>query len=79
MTTYGLIEYVVRQRGSASAGVIEQHHRNGKSSTNVMFGFKRFSNAAIVIAGVELAHRVCKGQFDFAEPGFKETTASAVW
>jgi DDE domain len=58
--------------------VIEQHHRNVKSRTNVMFGFKQFSSAAVVIAGVELAHRIRKGQFDFAELGFKETTAPAV-
>ena len=57
--------------------VIEQHHRNVKSRTNVMFGFKEFSNAAVHCrrrAGTP--HR--KGQFDFAELGFKETIAPAV-
>ncbi|MFM0012353.1 hypothetical protein PQR46_12360 [Paraburkholderia sediminicola] len=34
---------------------------------------------AIVIAGVELAHRIRNEPFDFAELGFKESTASAVW
>jgi hypothetical protein len=52
--------------------VNEQHDRNVKSRANVMLGFKRFSNAAVIIAGVELAHRIRKGQFDFAELGFKE-------
>ena len=52
--------------------VIEQHDRNVKSRANVMLGFKRFSNAEVVLAGVELAHRIRKGQIDFAELGFKE-------
>jgi transposase-like protein len=52
--------------------VIEQHDRNVKPRANVMLGFKRFSNAAVVIAGVELAQRIRKGQIDFAELGFKE-------
>jgi hypothetical protein len=36
-----------------------------------MLGFKRFSNGAVVIAGGELAHRIRKGQIDFAELGFQ--------
>jgi hypothetical protein len=30
-----------------------------------MAGFKSFKNAAITIAGIELAHRIRKGQFSF--------------
>jgi len=30
-----------------------------------MAGFKSFANAAITIAGIELAHRIHKGQFSF--------------
>ena len=44
--------------------VIEQDHRNIKSRTNVMLGFKRFRSAATTISGVELMHRIRKGQFD---------------
>jgi hypothetical protein len=44
--------------------LIEQDHRNIKSRINVMLGFKRFSNAAVIIAGIELMHRIRKGQFD---------------
>jgi transposase-like protein len=30
-----------------------------------MAGFKSFANAAITLAGIELAHRIRKGQFSF--------------
>ena len=58
--------------------VIEQDHRNIKSRVNVMLGFKRFKNAAITIAGIELMHRIRKGQFNLAAC-LKEATARAVW
>src|SRR5579864_2595625 len=44
--------------------VIEQDHRHIKSRTNVMLGFKRFRSAATTISGIELMHRIRKGQFD---------------
>jgi hypothetical protein len=46
-------------------------HRNIKSRTNVMLGFKRVRSAATTISGVELAHRIRKGQFDFSTLGLK--------
>lgn len=58
--------------------VIEQDHRHIKYRTNVMLGFKRFRSAATTIAGIELTHRIRKGQFDLAELGLKEATARAV-
>ena len=58
--------------------LIEQDHRNIKSRVNVMLGFKRFKNAAITIAGIELMHRIRKGQFNLAAR-FKEAAAPAVW
>ena len=58
--------------------LIEQDHRNIKSRVNVMLGFKRFRNAAIVIAGVELMHRIRKEQFGLPL-NIKETAAPAVW
>jgi transposase-like protein len=45
--------------------LIEQDHRAIKSRCASMAGFKSFANAAITIAGVELAHRIRKGQFSF--------------
>ena len=58
--------------------VIEQDHRNIKSRMNVMLGFKRFKNAAITIAGVELMHRIRKDQFNLAAR-IKEAAAPTVW
>ncbi len=58
--------------------LIEQDHRNIKSRANVMLGFKRFKNAAITIAGIELMHRIRKGHFNHASHP-KEATAPAVW
>ena len=59
--------------------LIEQDHRNIKSRVNAMLGFKRFRSAAITISGVELMHRIRKGQFNLARLRLKDTTAPAVW
>jgi transposase-like protein len=50
-----------------------------KSRTNVMLGFKRFRSAATTISGIELTHRIRKGQFDLTKLGLKEATAPAIW
>ena len=42
--------------------LIEQDHRGVKLRIGPMLGFKRFSTAAIVIAGIELVRRIHKGQ-----------------
>ena len=59
--------------------LIEQDHRNIKSRTNVMLGFKRFRSAAPTISGIELMHRIRKGQFNLSIPGLKDAAAPAVW
>jgi IS6 family transposase len=59
--------------------LIEQDHRNIKSRVNAMLGFKRFGNAAVTISGIELMHRIRKGQFDLTSLRLKDTTAPAVW
>jgi transposase-like protein len=59
--------------------LIEQDHRNVKSRTNVMLGFKRFGNAANTISGVELMHRIRKKQFSLARLRLKDTAGPAVW
>jgi transposase-like protein len=43
--------------------IIEQDHRAIKWRCASMKGFKSFANAAVKIAGVELAHRIHKRQF----------------
>ena len=45
--------------------VIEQDHRAIKRRCASMAGFKSFDNAAITLAGIELAHRIRKNQFWF--------------
>ena len=44
-----------------------------------MLGFKRFRNAMTTISGIELMHRIRKGQFNFSMLGLKDTAALAVW
>ena len=43
-----------------------------------MLGFKRFGNAAITIAGIELMHRIRKGQF-VPPANIKDAATPAVW
>jgi transposase-like protein len=45
--------------------IVEQDHRAIKRRCASMAGFKSFANAAITIAGIELAHRIRKRQFSF--------------
>jgi transposase-like protein len=59
--------------------LIEQDHRNIKSRTNVMLGFKRFRSAATTISGIELMHRIRKGQFNPATLDLKDTSTPTVW
>ncbi|CAN7553864.1 MULTISPECIES: hypothetical protein [unclassified Variovorax] len=42
-----------------------------KSRINPMLDFKVFNHAAVTIAGVELLHRIRKGQFDLARLPFE--------
>ena len=59
--------------------LIEQDHRCVKQRIAVMIGLKRFRNAAITIAGIELMHRIRKGQFGPPRLGVQARTAPAVW
>ncbi|MCP3728109.1 IS6 family transposase [Paraburkholderia sp. CNPSo 3272] len=59
--------------------LIEPDHRNIKSRTNVMLGFKRFRSAAITLSGIELMQRIRKAQFNLAKLGLKNCAAPAVW
>ena len=47
--------------------MVEQDHRRVKQWVGPMLGFKRFDHAAIVLAGMELAHKLRKGQFNFSK------------
>ena len=59
--------------------LIEQDHRSVKQRVAVMLGFKRFRNAAITIAGIELMHRIRKGQFSLRHLGLQGRAAPGVW
>jgi transposase-like protein len=59
--------------------VIEQDHRNVKMRIEPMLGFKRFNSAAITIAGIELTHRIRKGQFVLDTLTVQGQAAPAVW
>jgi transposase-like protein len=48
--------------------IVEQDHRAIKRRCAPMMGFKSVHNAGITLAGIELAHRIRKGQFHFG-PG----------
>ncbi|MFM0618208.1 IS6 family transposase [Paraburkholderia nemoris] len=47
--------------------------------THVMLGFKRFRCAKTTISGIELMHRIRKGQFNLRTLGLKDAAAPAVW
>ena len=59
--------------------LIEQDHRGIKSRTRPMLSFKSFDCAATTIAGVELLHRIRKGQFSLGRLRLKDQTAPAIW
>jgi transposase-like protein len=59
--------------------LIEQDHRSVKQRVAVMLGFKRFSNAAITITGIELMHRIRKEQFAVGHLDLQGQAAPAVW
>ena len=59
--------------------VIEQDHRNIKLRLGPMLGFKQFKSATITIAGIELMHRIRKGQFALSRLDVQGQIAPAVW
>jgi len=59
--------------------LIEQDHRSIKLRLGPMLGLKRFRNASITIAGVELMHRIRKGQFKLGRLRIKKNRAPEIW
>ena len=55
--------------------MIEQDHRGIKSRIAPMLGFKIFKRAAVTSAGIELLHRIGKGQFDLGRLGVQDQAA----
>lgn len=56
--------------------LIEQDHRRVKHRMYPMLGFKKFSNASVTISGIELIHKIKKGQFDTAKLCHSEVRVS---
>ena len=80
LKTDGLLPAETKLRSSKYLNnLIEQDQRGVKQRIAVMLGFKGFRNAAITIAGIELLHRIRKGQFKLPPLGVQGRTAPAVW
>jgi transposase-like protein len=73
------LRYKLSLRSKYLNNLIEQDHRGIKSRTSPMLGFKNFDYAAITIAGVELLHRIRKGQFALHRLRLKDQAAPAIW
>ena len=58
---------------------IEQDHRNVKSRLGVMLGLKSFASAGTTIRGIELMHRIRKGQFDLSSLSTQGRTTPEIW
>src|ERR1700689_5670750 len=59
--------------------LIEQDGRGVNLRIGPMLGFKWFTTAAIVIAGIELLRRIHKGQFNLGGLRLKGRSTRAVW
>jgi transposase-like protein len=59
--------------------LIEQDHRRVKQRVYPMLGFKKFGNAAVTISGIELAHKIKKGQFDITGLELHKWKVPQVW
>ena len=59
--------------------LIEQDHRSIKLRWGPMLGLKRFRKASIIIAGIELVHRIRKGQFKLGRLRIKDNRAPEIW
>ncbi|MGE0467577.1 MAG: DDE-type integrase/transposase/recombinase [Steroidobacteraceae bacterium] len=68
-------KYVLVRKCPCLNNIIEQDHCAIKRRGASMLGFKSFGNAAITLAGIELAHRIHKRQFSFG-PGRQWPTQS---
>ena len=58
---------------------IEQDHRSIKLCLGPMLGLKRFRCTSITIAGIELMHRIRKGQLKLGKLRIKGRTAPEIW
>ena len=59
--------------------LIEQDHRSIKVRLGPMLGLKHFRRVATTIAGIEVMHRIRKGQFKLGKIRVKNKTAPEIW
>jgi transposase-like protein len=79
MKTDGLLPHDTKVRSSKYLNnLIEQDHHHIKSRTNGMLGLRRVRGAATTISGMELMHRIRKGQFDLSALALKDIAAPSV-
>ena len=57
--------------------IVEQDHRRVKFRLQPMLGFQRYYNARRIIAGIELAQKIHKEQFEI--PALFRANAARVW
>ena len=81
-------EFLAQHQGGARTKIrsskylnnlIEQDHRSIKLRLGPMLGLKRFRNSSITIAGIELVHRIRKGQFKLGRLRIKDNRAPEIW
>ena len=70
---------VVMRTSKYLNNLIEQDHRRVKQRLYPMLGFKMFENAAVTISGIELAHKIKKGQFDTSAINQDGVRAKKMW
>jgi transposase-like protein len=66
-------------RSSKYLNMIEQDHRGVRFRIAPMLGLKTFKGAAVTIAGIELLHRIRKGQFDLGSLRVHGPVPPAIW
>jgi transposase-like protein len=59
--------------------MIEQDHRPVKLRLGPMLGLKRFRRARMTISGIELMHRIRRGQFKIGKIRVNGKTAPEIW
>jgi transposase-like protein len=78
LKTDGLLPAQTKLRLKSLNNLIKQDHRGVKQRIATMLGLKGFATAAITIAGIELMHRIRKGQFGLGRLGVQGRLAPAV-
>ncbi len=74
-----LLESVEVRTSKYLNNLVEQDHRRVKQRYYPMLGFKRFSNAAVTLSGIELAQKIRKGQFDTSSISHAGAMVPQVW